>query len=244
MKMYRELAKYYDLLYSRKDYKKEVKTLKKLIKKYRRSSGNELLDLATGTGNHIVYLCKDFNCTGLDLNDEILAIARAKGLPATFIQGDMRHFSLGKEFDVITCLFSSIGYLLTEENLQQTFDCITHHLKPGGLVIIEPWVEKEAYREGSLNLLVYESPELKVVRASVSEKNSKNHSKLKFHFLILEKNKPIRHYVEEHELAMFSHKLILKKMAQAGLETTVYKKGLSKNHRGLLIGIKPRPTSK
>ncbi len=54
--MYKELAKYYDLIYWRNDYKKELNTVRKLIKKYKMAEGNSLLEVACGTGKHLEYL--------------------------------------------------------------------------------------------------------------------------------------------------------------------------------------------
>ena len=54
--MYKELAKYYDLIYWRNDYKKELNTIRKLIKKYKMAEGNSLLEVACGTGKHLEYL--------------------------------------------------------------------------------------------------------------------------------------------------------------------------------------------
>ncbi|MEI8008852.1 MAG: hypothetical protein WCI00_05715 [bacterium] len=47
--IYRELAKYYDLIYSSKDYKKEADIIHKLITKYKKTNGNALLEVACGT---------------------------------------------------------------------------------------------------------------------------------------------------------------------------------------------------
>ncbi|MFX1344099.1 MAG: methyltransferase domain-containing protein, partial [Promethearchaeota archaeon] len=73
--MYKELAKYYDLIYSWKDYRKETNKIEKLIKKYKKSDGNKLLDVACGTGKHVEYLKENFSCTGIDLNVEMINIA-------------------------------------------------------------------------------------------------------------------------------------------------------------------------
>ena len=76
--MYREIASYYDLIYSWKDYKKEAKKIKKLILKYKKSDGNELLDIACGTGKHLEYLKNTFSCMGVDINEEMINIAKKK----------------------------------------------------------------------------------------------------------------------------------------------------------------------
>jgi len=47
--IYRDLAKYYDLIYTWKDYKKEANTIKQLIVAYKKTNGNTLLEVACGT---------------------------------------------------------------------------------------------------------------------------------------------------------------------------------------------------
>jgi ubiquinone/menaquinone biosynthesis C-methylase UbiE len=74
--LYKELAKYYDLIYSFKDYKKEAVRIKALVSKYKKSEGKELLDVACGTGHHLNHLKDEFSCTGVDISREILEIAR------------------------------------------------------------------------------------------------------------------------------------------------------------------------
>ena len=76
--LYKKLAKYYDLVYSWKDYKKEANKIRKLIKKYKKSEGKGLLDVACGTGGHLKFLKSNFSCTGIDINDEMLKIAKKK----------------------------------------------------------------------------------------------------------------------------------------------------------------------
>ena len=67
--LYRDLAKYYDLIYSWKDYAKETSELKRLFSKYKKSAGTMLLDVACGTGHHIKHL-KDEGYNTLELEDK------------------------------------------------------------------------------------------------------------------------------------------------------------------------------
>jgi ubiquinone/menaquinone biosynthesis C-methylase UbiE len=107
--LYGELARYYDKLYHWKDYTDETTKIKELIKQNRSSPGVSLLEVGCGTGHHIQHLKDTFQCTGLDLNEGILEVAKEKLPNIEFIQADMVSMSLGRKFDVITCLFSSIG---------------------------------------------------------------------------------------------------------------------------------------
>ena len=76
--IFKSLAKHYDLLYSWKDYNKEVETLRELIRTYKTSLGTDLLELACGTGKHAELLQNEFSIVATDLNEDMLRIARAR----------------------------------------------------------------------------------------------------------------------------------------------------------------------
>ena len=237
--LYKTIAKFYDLIYTFKYYNKEAEEIKKLINKNKLSAGNQLLDVACGTGSHIKYFVDDIDCVGVDLNSEMLEFAKEKAPKAKFIEADMINLELEQEFDVIVCLFSSIGYVKTEENLRKTIAGFTQHLKKGGIVIIEPWLTKEIYRTGSPHMNTYDGENTKIARVNVSELKDENISYFEMHYLIAETNKPVIHFVDKHELAMFPIDLILSIMKENGLQVNYHKKGLFDN-RGLLIGQKPK----
>ncbi|MBV8803358.1 MAG: class I SAM-dependent methyltransferase, partial [Gammaproteobacteria bacterium] len=137
--IFKEFAKYYDLLYSWKNYKNESNTIKNLIKKHKKSLGNDLLEMACGTGKHLPYFKDSFSILATDINRNMLSIARKNITGVQFKLADMTQFDLGKKFDVILCLFSSIAYIKTYKNLNKTIKNFSEHLKKGGVVIIEPW---------------------------------------------------------------------------------------------------------
>ena len=79
------------------------------------------------------------------MTPEMLEVARARHPEITFHQGDMRTFDLGRRFDVVTCLFSSIGYLRSPSDLRAAVINMARHLQPGGVLIIEPWLTEETW---------------------------------------------------------------------------------------------------
>ena len=81
-----------------------------------------MLDVACGTGNHTQYLKKSYNITGIDIDSDMLKIARKKFKDITFICDDMRTFRMNKQFDVIVCLFGAIAHLKTYGNLEKTIN--------------------------------------------------------------------------------------------------------------------------
>jgi len=234
--MYKELAKYYDLIYSWKDYKGEVNRIKDLIKKYNNSDGKELLDVGCGTGKHLEYLKPNFSCTGSDLNAEMLEIARENVKGVIFTQADMITMDLKKKFDIIISLFSSIGHVKTYTNLEQTILNFSNHLKKGGVVIIEPWLTKSTYEAGRPGMTTYDSKDIKVARLN-NTRIENDLSILEMHYLIAERNKDIEYFVEKHELGLFEIDKFLEYMTKAGLKAKFLKDGLMKG-RGLYIGLK------
>lgn len=234
--MYKEFSEVYDLIYSFIDYKKACKRLSKLIKKYKRSPGMKLLDVACGTGTHLLYLQHSFVCTGLDLNADMLEIARKKVENATFIQADMITMDLNEKFDVLTCLFSSIGYSKTYENLRKTINNFSNHLNSGGLVIIEPWLEKSNYQEGHISMTTYDGDDIKIARLNTTGLKD-DLSTMEMHYLMLKRGENVKYFKDYHELGLFEIEKTIDTMKDTNFEVISFKKGLMVD-RGLILGIK------
>lgn len=234
--IFKELSQYYDLIYSWKDYKSESNKIKSLIKKYKKSDGNDLLEVACGTGKHTQYLKDSFSILATDANKNMLSFAHKNNPGITFKQVDMIHLNLGKTFDIIICLFSSIGYVKTYKNLNKTIKNFSQHLNKGGVIIIEPWLTQSSYITGFPTMTTYDGENIKIARLCVCKKRGVL-SVMDMHYLIAEKDKNMKQFVERHELAMFDVDKFLKIMKKHGLKANFLKNGLMRD-RGLYIGVK------
>jgi ubiquinone/menaquinone biosynthesis C-methylase UbiE len=233
-----KLAKYYDRVYSFRDYLDETVRVQNLIIRYLESGGNTLLDVACGTGLHLKHLKDDFSCTGVDASTVMVKIARKNAKGVTFKQADMRKLKLGKQFDVITCLLSSIGYVKTAVNLEKTIRNFAKHLTKGGLVLIEPSNANSVYVKGEPRITAYDGKEAKIVRINVTKVRQVS-AVLSMHILIAERGKDARYFIDKHELGLFGINNTLKIMNAAGLKSKYLKNGLMPG-RELLIGIKKK----
>jgi hypothetical protein len=144
----------------------------------------------------------------------------------------MTDFDLGCTFDVVTCLFSSIGYVKTLENLRLAIRCMASHLSPGGTLVIEPWFTPEDWRPGTVHALLIDEPELKIARVSTSFVKGRL-SYFDLHYLI-GTPEGTEHLVERHELGLFSVAEMQDALTDAGLGVTYYADGLT--GRGLYLG--------
>jgi ubiquinone/menaquinone biosynthesis C-methylase UbiE len=230
--LYDRTADIYDTIYSFKDYKKEVATIHQLIQQHKRSPGNDLLDVACGTGGHIIFLKSDYSVEGLDISQQMLELARKKLPDVIFHHGDMVKFKLGKKFDVITCLFSAIGHLKTKKKLDLAVQNMALHAKPGGLVIVEPWITPEQYNIGRLSANFVDQPKLKIARIGISKARGKL-SVQNLHHLVGSPDR-VEHFVERLVMGLFTHDEYLGAFRQAKLETTYDPEGLM--GRGLYVG--------
>ncbi len=233
--MFEKSAAYYDALYSWKDYPGEAAMIHSLVQQHC-PGARTLLDVACGTGKHLELLREHYEVEGVDLDANLLEIAEERNPGVAFHAADMVGFDLDRTFGVVVCLFSSIGYVQTEENLQRATAALARHVAPGGVLLIEPWLSPDVFEVGHIGLLVVDEPELKIVRMNESRRDG-NVSVLEFHYLISEKG-PIEHLRETHRLGLFTEEQHLDALREAGLEVrppTDLRMG-----RGLYVAIKPR----
>lgn len=235
--LYKKLAQYYDLIYSFKNYLDETALLLKVIEQYKKSPGNTLLDVACGTGKHLSYLKDKFQCIGTDLNEKMLNVARKNVPGVRFIQKNMINMRLHMSFDILTCLFSSIAYVKTYENLAKTIETFSLHLNTGGIAIIEPWFTKETFKKvGYPPVMICEDRNTRITRFNTS-KIKGNLSVVTVDFSVETENTEVEYIQDQHELAMFEPEKTLHLMKNAGFEAH-FLKAPTMGERGLFVGIK------
>jgi SAM-dependent methyltransferase len=146
--MFDRSAHLYDLLYSFKDYETEAAALVDLIRS-RNPGATSLLDVACGTGKHLGLLRAGFpDIAGLDAEPGMLEVARSRLPDVPLTQADMRTFDLGRTFDAVTCLFSSVGYLADGDELSAAITRMAAHLAPGGVLVIDGWIRPDRWWPG------------------------------------------------------------------------------------------------
>ena len=130
-------------------------------------TGRRALDVACGTGTLALLLADGgWDVTGLDSSAAMLdqADAKAENMATrgqvVFVQGDMRELTTNDQrsttndqqtqldtlasfvlrpssFNLVTCVYDSLNYLLDERELAVCFDSVARLLAPGGLLVAD-----------------------------------------------------------------------------------------------------------
>ena len=232
--MFVESSDIYDLIYSFKDYEKESMEIKNLLNKLSPAC-DTILDVACGTGEHHKYLKENYKVDGLDLNQVLLNGAKPKNPNGNYFAEDMTDFNLNKKYDVILCLFSSIGYVKTYDKIVSTFNSFNKHLNAGGLIIVEPWFTPDSFDAGRIDLLTFEKGDYTICRMNDTNVSGRL-STIKFHFLVGKKNEEVSYFDELHELGLFTVEDMNDAFTAANFNVDYNTKGLM--GRGLYYGRK------
>jgi SAM-dependent methyltransferase len=211
----------YDLLYSFKDYEAESRDLVSLIRA-RNPTAASLLDVACGTGKHLELLRSAFpDLAGVDLDPRLLTIARERLPDVALTQADMRTFDLGRTFDAVTCLFSSVGYLRNDEELALALARMAAHVAPGGVLVVDGWVRPEAWWPGTnVHALAETADGVAAARVARTWRDG-DRTVLDMRYLIASADDGFEQEEEIHELTLFSDQAYRAAFAAASLTADV-----------------------
>jgi SAM-dependent methyltransferase len=217
---YRRSAELYDAIYSFKPYAEEADAVRRRVEA-ERPGARTLLDVGCGTGVHLAELARAYEVAGVDLSEDMLAVARQRLPGVPLVQADQRAFDLGRTFDAVVCLFSAIGYVRSVEELDAAVASMARHVGDGGVLLIEPWFTPEQWHPGRVNgSLVVDEPELKIARFVVSSTRDRFAVTPMHHLVATPAG--VEHFVETHELFLANRAEVERAFVAAGLRDVRY----------------------
>jgi daunosaminyl-N,N-dimethyltransferase/N-dimethyltransferase len=234
--IYGDAAELYDLIYHFKDYEAEALRVRELLEAEGVEEGGWVTEAACGTGKYLGQLRQWYRVSGFDRSEAMLAIARARLPGVPLHRADMTDFELDEPADAIVCLFSSIGYLTTDDALARAARCFSGAIRPGGALIVEPFVDPGDFEDGRPHIDIYEDDDLELARAIVTRRENEL-AILDFHWLVARRGEPVEHFVERHELRLHGREELTAAFGSAGFAVSWVETGLMPQ-RDLLIGRK------
>jgi len=150
-------AEVYDLVFAGrgKDFGAEAQRLNELVRA-RCAEAESLLDVACGTGAHLETLAGLFaHVEGVEMAPAMQLLAEERLSGVTVHEADMLTFDLGRRFDAVICVGNSVACLDSVEELRTAVTRMAAHLRPGGVMIVEPWFFSAAFLDGRVDGNLY-----------------------------------------------------------------------------------------
>lgn len=142
MSGYSVFARYYDELTANIDYVRRGEYFHEIIKKFKETKENILLDLACGTGSISEVMARlGYDVIGVDNSDEMLGMAIEKKfesrLNIQYLCQDMRKLDMFGTVDVIICALDSINHLANLNDVRKVFEGAAFFCEMNGLFIFD-----------------------------------------------------------------------------------------------------------
>jgi SAM-dependent methyltransferase len=169
LKTFRSYSKYYDLFYQKKNYKKEVDCIIKLLKKFKFKK-KELLEFGSGTGNHAEFFVKKgYKVHGIEKSKNMIALSK-KINGFTCQHGDICKIKLKKKYDIVLSLFHVINYQNNKKNLNDFFKNARYHLKPKSILGFDFWYTPAVnFQKPKIRLSEFKNKNLRIIKLAEPE---------------------------------------------------------------------------
>src|SRR6267143_1945243 len=166
---------------------------------------------------------------------DLLYVAR-KRLPGVPLHlADMRRLDLGRQFDAVTCLFSSIGYMTDPSELTSAVERLADHVGPGGVLILDGWVRPDKWNdEFQGDPDIASDHETMVVRLSFGRRSGRV-TELEMHHLVRTES-GIEYFAETHRLVLTPTEEYVAAVENAGLKARVVRDFMPSRDR--IIGVR------
>jgi SAM-dependent methyltransferase len=142
-RLYTDLADWFHLLTSPKDYASEAKWIAAQLK-IPGVKKPTLLELGSGGGNNALHLKKHFDMTLTDLSPQMLKLSKRINPELPHKPGDMRTLRLKDMFDCVL-IHDAIMYMTSPRDLSRAIKTAALHLNPGGMLLIQPDFLEETF---------------------------------------------------------------------------------------------------
>ncbi|SES72397.1 class I SAM-dependent methyltransferase [Anaerobranca gottschalkii] len=161
MDFYQRFSQYYDDIFP--FAQQQYSFLNSLIKEKDR-----VLDVACGTGNYIIELCKnnDIDGVGLDLDSAMIKKAETKGQGLTNLQLLVKNMleidEFNQEFDLVYCIGNSLPHLVDKSLILKFIQKVFQILRNHGRLVLQ--TVNYDNNPKSLKTIVNEEKNIKFIR--------------------------------------------------------------------------------
>ncbi len=220
--MYDEFAHLWAQISAPEDYAEEVAELREVMFDLLQGGPGPyrptVLEMGVGGGNSLSHMTGFVDAVATDISPEMLEISKRLNPSAEHVVGDMRSMRLNRTFDAVIVL-DAISYMLTENDLRQTFETARAHLEPGGIFIAGPDWMKGITAVPNLSCKLGKAGELSYTEFVHDPVPGDTEVELIFNFYLTQQDGTVRVEEDRHKHGFFPLETWLLTMREAGFES-------------------------
>lgn len=160
-RMYGDLSWMWPIISPPEHYVEEAQQFVDMVRKFSKIEPETLLDIGCGGGHVSHNLNEHFDVIGVDLSENMLALARKLNPDIEHHLGDMREIRLDRKFDVVI-IADAICYMLTEDDLKAAFVTAYEHLKPGGVFCTYAEKTTESFQQNEVAYSIHKKDDIEI----------------------------------------------------------------------------------
>jgi SAM-dependent methyltransferase len=222
VKLYNELAWTWEILVSEEEYIPEARFIQKTVKKHKKTSGNQVLDVGCGAGHHDLFLKHEYQIVGVDAGDKMLDLARKRNPQLDYHKGDMREFQLNRKFDVVMAM-DMLMYNRSYADLEVTLRNFSEHLKTGGVLMFYVENIKEKFEQNKTRFKRHKKGDIDIVLVENDYDPDPSDTEFECHLIFLiRKEGKLEIEVDRHSMGLFELRKILRILKNLKFKSYLY----------------------
>lgn len=222
VKLYNELAWTWEILVSEEEYVPEARFIQKMVRKHKKTSGNQLLDVGCGAGHHDLFLKHEYQIVGVDAGDKMLDLARKRNPQLDYRKGDMREFQLNRKFDVVMAM-DMLMYNRSYADLEVTLRNFSEHLKTGGVLMFYVENIKEKFEQNKTRFKRHKKGDIDIVLVENDYDPDPNDTEFECHLVFLiRKEGKFQIEVDKHSMGLFELRRLLEMLRDLKFKIYLY----------------------
>ena len=217
-RLYNDLAHLWPIISPPEEYLEEAEYWRAALRARLGPGRHRILELGVGGGHLLSHLTADYQATGVDISEKMLALSQQLNPGVDHHVGDMRTVRLGRTFGAVL-VHDAIGYMLSENDLRAVFATARAHLEPDGVFIVAPDWFRDTFQGTSVQHWIRSKDELELTFIEYRHDPDPSDTTIEsLFYFILRNDGEVRVEQDQHLTGLFPLDTWLKLLDQAGFE--------------------------
>jgi SAM-dependent methyltransferase len=238
-RLYDDLADLIPLLSPPEEYAEEAGHWRSVLREKLGPGRHPILELGVGGGFNLSHLTSEFEATGVDISEAMLAQCRKLNPGVELHRGDMRSVRLGRTFAAVL-IHDAVSDMLSEADLAAAFRTAAVHLERGGVLIMTPDRFAEAFHPPEIGHATHSDEARRLTYVEYTDDPDPADTTIEtIMFYLIRERGCLRIEPDRHVSGLFPRATWMRTLDEAGFvaETRSFPLGPDRRPYELLVGV-------